>query len=383
MLFLLLSLLAPAVVLAGPCVEFDTNFNLYVFGLNGKDVNLGAQSTWSSPNPQAIATSGRPPFDGTNTMCFLSQYNNAIYVLGADNANPANIYIYDATDNLWTMSVVTTAGVDPSNLVTILDHDTNEFYGLSGGNLYSLDFGAITNKATGPTSWAAVEAIPFQSSGYKPVIAIAQNHMYFLDVPGNSAGQANIFVIHYSYFQPEVQSYPGANGSQAFPETHGQVTSFFDPTNQVQQQFAFIPDDNSATYIVNVENNSTITLAGPTDTTASTFTASPSALVQLTSAGSVYYTAFDLNNPSAAATWTHISGFGTATTGNSTGSSSASASQSGSASKTGSGSGSATASGSGSSASPSATHSGTAGLKVSGQSILALGAVALAACFFL
>ncbi|EJT99355.1 hypothetical protein DACRYDRAFT_23912 [Dacryopinax primogenitus] len=383
MLSLLLSLLAPAAVFAGPCVEFDSNFNLYVFGLNGKDVNVGAQSSWNSPNPQAIATSGRPPFDGTNTQCFLSQYNNAIYILGADNANPANVYIYDATDNSWSMSVVTTAGVDPNSVVSILDHDTNVFYALSGGNLYQLDYSTITKTATGPTAWEAVEAPNFQTTGYKPVMAIAQNHIHFLDVPGNQAGQANIFVIHFSYFQPEVQSYPAASGSQTFPETHGQVTSFFDPNNLVQQQFAFIPDDNSAVYIVNVENNSTISLTGPTDTTASTFAASTSALVQLTSSGSVYYMPFGQANPGAQNTWTLISNFGTAASG-SNGSSNGTTSQTG-ASQTAHGSSTASPSGSGSSSSPSAgsAKGGAAGLRISGQTVFALGAIALGAALFL
>jgi hypothetical protein len=66
-----------------------------------------------------------------------------------------------------------------------------------------------------------------------------------------------------SFFQPEAQSYGN------FPATHGQATSFFQdvgvgpfpnplscPTHnftQVQEEFAFIPDDGSATYIINVE----------------------------------------------------------------------------------------------------------------------------------
>ncbi|KZO98460.1 hypothetical protein CALVIDRAFT_561921 [Calocera viscosa TUFC12733] len=382
MLSLFLSLLAPAAVLATPCVEFDSNFNLYVFGLNGKDVGLGAQSTWASPTATALATSGRPPFDGTNTQCFLSQYNNAIYILGADNANPANVYIYDATGNAWSMSTVTTAGVDPSSLVSILDHDTNVFYALSGGNLYQLDYSTITNAATGPTAWEVVEAPNFQTTGYKPVMALAQNHIHFLDVPGNTAGEANIFVIHFSYFQPAVQSYPAASGA-TFPETHGQTASFFDPNDQVQEQFAFVPDDNSAVYIVNVENNSTIPLTGPTDTTASTFAASAAALVQLTSAGSIYYMPFDQTNPSAAVAWTPITGFanGTATSGSS--SSTTAGSAVGTATAAGGGGSSTSASASTANPSAGSARGAATGLRIGRETVFALGAVALAACLFL
>jgi len=45
--------------------------------------------------------------------------------------------------------------------------------------------------------------------------------------------------------QPEPQSYG------QFPNTHGQTTSLFKDTG-VQTQFAFIPDDGSATYIIDV-----------------------------------------------------------------------------------------------------------------------------------
>jgi hypothetical protein len=33
---------------ASPCVAMDANFNLYAFGLNGKDWNAGTQDSWGS-----------------------------------------------------------------------------------------------------------------------------------------------------------------------------------------------------------------------------------------------------------------------------------------------------------------------------------------------
>jgi hypothetical protein len=33
---------------AAPCVEFDSDFNLYVFGLSGGDIGLGQQDSWAS-----------------------------------------------------------------------------------------------------------------------------------------------------------------------------------------------------------------------------------------------------------------------------------------------------------------------------------------------
>lgn len=41
---------AAAAVTAGPsgCTAFDTAFNLFAFGFNGKDYNVGTQDGWSS-----------------------------------------------------------------------------------------------------------------------------------------------------------------------------------------------------------------------------------------------------------------------------------------------------------------------------------------------
>lgn len=95
-----------------------------------------------------------------------------------------------------------------------------------------------------PVAWVNDEQSPYPSS-YQPVMALAQNHIHFLDVPGVPAGSADIFVIHCtscgfycgysdsslgfivdSYFQPQSQAYPLPNGD-AFPAMYGKATSFF------------------------------------------------------------------------------------------------------------------------------------------------------------
>ena len=50
-----------------------------------------------------------------------------------------------------------------------------------------------------------------------------------------------------SYLQPEPQSY----GTPAFPTAHGRTASFF-RDDSVQTQFAYIPDDGSGVYVVDV-----------------------------------------------------------------------------------------------------------------------------------
>ncbi|KAF8480134.1 hypothetical protein DFH94DRAFT_740521 [Russula ochroleuca] len=290
---------------ASPCVAFDVQWNLLAFGLDGKDWNAGPQNTWANGTVADITASGRPPFDGTNTTCFLSQYANAIYVTNGDKSSPSSIHIYDAAAKSWSKQTVTTGSFDPGSFNAILDHDTNVFYALSHGELFHLDMGLLKAANSSALQWVDVEKAPY-SSDYEPVMALAQNHVFFLNVPGVPAGSADIYVIHYNYFQPEAQAFPTSNG--VIPATHGQTASFFQ--NQgVQEAFAFIPDDCSATYVLNVETNTTQSLAGPsTKDAGATYFAGLTSLVQLDSTGVVSYLPFNPNDTSAnaAATWNKV-----------------------------------------------------------------------------
>ncbi|KAF9788705.1 hypothetical protein BJ322DRAFT_1183841 [Thelephora terrestris] len=284
---LLFLTLSQTLVSGSPCVSFDANFNLLALGFGGKDWNVGTQDVWATATTATdITTTGRPPFDGTGTTCYLAQFFNAVYVLNGDAKNPNSIYIYDAGAKSWSTQVTTPGSFSYSSFDAILDHDTNVFYALStNGSLYNLDMGTMKTANSTAIAWNNVQQPPFPAN-YKPVMALAQNHIHFLDVGTDGPGNARIFVIHYSYFQPEVQSYPG---SKTFPATHGQATSFFNQTG-VQQEFAFIPDDFSSTYVINVENNSTRTLPPPTvQDTKSSYVAGITSLVQLDSAGSVFF----------------------------------------------------------------------------------------------
>ncbi|TFK47561.1 hypothetical protein OE88DRAFT_1705708 [Heliocybe sulcata] len=271
---------------ASPCLASDANFNLLVFGLDGKDWNAGTQDTWTSGSAaKDITTSGRPPFDGSNTTCYLSQFYNAVYVMNGDASNPSAVHIYNPASSSWSTQSVSTGGFDPSNFNAILDHDTNVFYALSKGEMYFLDMGSLTSANASGLTWNDVGKPSFSTDNYQPVMALAQNHIHFLDVPNVPAGSAQIFVIHFSYFQPDAQAYSGAT----FPATHGQATSFFQASG-VQQEFAFIPDDGSATYVINVETNTTTSLPGPSVKDASaTYFAGITSLVQLASDGTVSY----------------------------------------------------------------------------------------------
>lgn len=89
---------------------------------------------------------------------------------------------------------------------------------------------------------------------------------------------------------------------------HGQTTSFFNQTG-VQEEFAFIPDDFSATYVINVENNSTRTLPPPTvQDTKSSYVAGITSLVQLDSTGAVHFVPYAPGDATtnANAIWTTV-----------------------------------------------------------------------------
>ncbi|KAH9475785.1 hypothetical protein JR316_0011344 [Psilocybe cubensis] len=333
---------ATAAGTSGPaaCVTFDINWNLLAFGFNGKDYNAGTQDTWTSSSaPTDITTQGRPPFDSANTTCYLAQFFNAIYVLNADSSSPSSIYIYDVAKASWSKQSVDVGTFDPTNFAAILDHDTNVFYSYSAGDMFSLDMQSQTAAIPSAIPWKEVQKPDLSSdpdgtstpgantAGYEPVMALAQNHVHFLGVPGLAPGNAKIFVIHFSFMQPAPQFY-----GTAFPDTHGKAASFFLDSG-VQQEFAFIPDDGSATYVINVESNTTKTLSGPPqrDPFAS-YSASTSALVQLNTAGQVAFLAYDPKTTTSGGTWATISKLpsalssgsssnGSSATGNTTGSS--------------------------------------------------------------
>jgi hypothetical protein len=254
-----------------------------------------------------------------------------------DKANPTSIYIYDATAKSWSTQSVTAGTFDSSNFATILDHDTNVFYSYSDSDIFSLDMGLLKAANSTAIPWNNVQqpdlsdgtsASPTpgaNTAGYQPTMALAQNHIHFMGVQGLPAGSVKIFVIHFSYMQPAPQSMGN------FPTSHGKTASFFLDVG-VQQEYAFIPDDGSATYVVNVETNTTKSLTGPTvkDPFAS-FSASTGALVQLTTSGQVSFLPYNPNTTTSGGTWSNVSVLPVATfsTSNSNTSTSASGTASG------------------------------------------------------
>lgn len=59
-----------------------------------------------------------------------------------------------------------------------------------------MDLGTQAKAVSAPNNWTYVEMPNFSYGDETPVMAIADNHIFFLGIPSNSAGEANIFVIH-------------------------------------------------------------------------------------------------------------------------------------------------------------------------------------------
>jgi hypothetical protein len=238
---------------------------------------------------------------------------------------------------------------------------------LSKGELFRLDMSLLKAAKSTPLEWVDVEKAPYATS-YQPVMALAQNHVFFLNVPGTAAGSADIYVIHcesssYSLRwtsqnlftlsqmiifslllnpsrrlvgrSPRPMARPRRSSKRIrYMKLLALLKPFVSLLHQVQEAFAFVPDDCSATYVLNVQTNTSQILAAPsTKDPLATYYASITALVQLDSKGDVSYLPFSLNDTKAneAAQWSKVISLANAappTTG-----SSASTSASGSAPK--------------------------------------------------
>ncbi|KAJ3505178.1 hypothetical protein NMY22_g17674 [Coprinellus aureogranulatus] len=125
----------------------------------------------------------------------------------------------------------------------ILDRDTNVFYALTKGNLLmSLDMGLLKTANATALTWNEVQNPQWIPEGAEQT-----------QQEGSGAGYAGV-----SYLQPQPQTY----GSPAFPTQHGKTASFF-RDDSVQHQFAYIPDDGSATYVVDVTVSLLFSLLSP------------------------------------------------------------------------------------------------------------------------
>jgi hypothetical protein len=54
----------------------------------------------------------------------------------------------------------------------------------------------LVTAGSSPIVWQDGGAAEINTSNYDPVMAIAQNHIFFFGVPGVTPGNAPIFVIH-------------------------------------------------------------------------------------------------------------------------------------------------------------------------------------------
>ena len=62
--------------------------------------------------------------------------------------------------------------------------------------MFFLNMGDLKAANSSALTWSNVGTPNFETNGYDPVMAVALNHVHFLDVNGLNPGEARIFVIH-------------------------------------------------------------------------------------------------------------------------------------------------------------------------------------------
>lgn len=209
----------------------------------------------------------------------------------------------------------------------------------------------------------------------------------YFGVPDTAAGSANVFVIHYAYFQPEVQAFPTTGSGSAFPDTVGQAVSLPTSENSTPYQMLFVPEDFSGAYLVSHWTdlgNYSITSDSPMDLslinstqafptpsskdTNAAYACSDSACVQVDSTGDIYYITDAVSNytVSSSATWSKMS-YALTLSSSSSATGAASGTDAASGTATATGSGSAKAGSSTTKSSTSASGSSTAAASAAGR----------------
>jgi hypothetical protein len=332
-----------------------------------------------------------------------------MYVFGGDKSDVGSVYIYDFAGNSWSKQTTTGAPASLSNSRSsaILDHDTNVIFTLPGGgkSMYMLSLNSVTNKANGSSEWTEVGTPSFSTDG-AVTAALANNHINYFGVPGTAAGSANIFVIHFSYFQPEAQAYPTLNGGATFPDQAGQAVSFPTEGNTSPQSMLFVPDDFSQSYVVThwtnlgdynsqdnrpmaaeLVNSTQILPAPESKDKAASYACSPTDCAQIDSEGNLYFIQNALGTDfavSSSAAWSKssysVSGSGSFSTNSTDVSPSGSAAASGASGASATGTKTGSSGASGSAVSPTASSaSSNAATALNGNVVGALfGAFAVA-----
>lgn len=89
--------------------------------------------------------------------------------------------------------------------------------------MWFLDMQSLKAAQSGPIAWTDVGPTPY-GSNYNPVMALANNHIHFMDVPNVPAGDIDIFVIHcelnYGGGSYEIHSRYTCNKSPGFSHSH-------------------------------------------------------------------------------------------------------------------------------------------------------------------
>ncbi|KAJ3334819.1 hypothetical protein HDU91_002507, partial [Kappamyces sp. JEL0680] len=273
-LLVLVSWLVPALVATSGCPLYDSNGQLYLFGAKGVATVTGTNETqWNQD------ATNRPAFDTLNVICIPGFVLNSAYFLNAQSGVVNKLYSFSFASQKWGLPIDLIAAPSfapglppPTDLNTahaVMDYDTLVVYVFANGGFYRLGDAETTNLMfrTDPLApfslpWipASNNKMPFNGSAYpQPTFAHAWFNFYFFGTPSLAAGEVLGFRIHYGEWGQSPQSV----GSD-FPPTPGKTTTFsFKWADEFEHDGApshvvFVPQDESALYIIDSYVNTTI-----------------------------------------------------------------------------------------------------------------------------
>ena len=101
------------------------------------------------------------------------------------------------------------------------------------GEMWFLNMQSLKAAQNSPIAWTDVGPTPYGPSYNQPVMALANNHIHFIDVPNVPSGSIDIFVIHcelnYGLGSYEIHSRCACNKTPTFSHNHSSTLCQVEP----------------------------------------------------------------------------------------------------------------------------------------------------------
>lgn len=212
------------------------------------------------------------------------------------------------TNTTW-LALPTTGAPDTlaSASVSSLDHDTLTWVTYTNSSIYTLN----VNDLSADLTWQLASSAPFAADlpANQALIGQSSNHYMIFGGSNLDVGQSHIYVLHFNYYQPAIQTFGATSGGDtSFPQTPGSTTTQLNETTP--GAFWYIPDDPNQVYLVTQTDSTNSTAVYPAPSTklsssSAAYAADLTNLVQYDfSTGNLYY----IDGSSTSNPWAQIKG---------------------------------------------------------------------------